>query len=141
MKSIAAAAIGLLMLSSMARAGSIEGIWLSHDGMLKVRLSDCGSALCGKVVWLGEPIDRSTGKPKTDKRNPDPAKRARPLIGLTVVKAFKPTGPDEWSGLIYNADDGNTYQGHLKVTNAHTARLQGCVLGVLCKANTWKRAD
>jgi len=27
------------------------------------------------------------------------------------------------------------------VTNAHTARLQGCVLGVLCKANTWKRAD
>jgi uncharacterized protein (DUF2147 family) len=141
MKFFAAAAIGLMMLSGAARAGNVEGTWQSHDGMLKVRLSDCGSTLCGKVVWLGEPIDRATGKPKTDKRNPDPAKRARPLIGLTVVKSLKPTGPNEWSGLIYNADDGNTYQAHLKVTNARTVRLQGCVLGVLCKANTWMRAD
>jgi uncharacterized protein (DUF2147 family) len=144
MKLVAAAAaiaVSMMLMTSAARAGSAEGTWVSDDGGLKVRLSDCGGKLCGKVVWLNEPIDQSTGRPKTDKRNPDPAKRARPLVGLKVVNGLKPSGPNSWSGSIYNADDGNIYQAHLKVEDEHTARLQGCVLGVLCKTRTWQRVN
>lgn len=141
MRLTVAAAIAMLTISNCALAAEAEGTWVSDDGGLKVRLSDCGGKLCGKVVWLGEPIDEATGRPKTDKRNPDPAKRGRPLIGLKVVNDMKPNGPNTWSGTIYNADDGNIYQAHLKIEDEHTAHLQGCVLGVLCKSRTWQRVN
>lgn len=140
MKLFAAAACGLLMVSGPALAGSAEGTWMSQDGGTKVKLSDCSHRLCGTVVWLNEPIDRATGQPKTDKHNPDPAKRARPLIGLRVA-SLAASGPDKWSGMIYNADDGHTYQASFKVQSAGTAKVQGCVLAVLCKSHTWTRAE
>ena len=141
MKFVPAAAVGLIFLSSAALAGAPEGTWMSQDGGTKIRLTDCGGKLCGTVVWLNEPIDPNTGKPKTDKHNPDPAKRARPLIGLTVANGLAPSGPDEWSGRIYNADDGRTYQASFKVQSESTAKVQGCVLKVLCKGHTWTRAN
>jgi uncharacterized protein (DUF2147 family) len=141
MKYVVAAALGIIVLSNAALAGIAEGTWLSHDGATKVRLTDCGGKLCGTVVWLNEPNDHSTGKPKTDKHNPDPGKRARPLIGLQVVSGLAPNGPNNWSGSIYNADDGNTYQASFKVQSASTARVQGCVLTLLCKDHTWTRAN
>jgi len=140
-KYLCAAVIGLLALSSAAYAAPAEGTWLSQDGATKVRLSDCGGKLCGTVVWLHEPIDRDTGKPKTDKLNPDPAKRARPMIGLQVAGGLAPDGPDKWSGRIYNADDGKTYQASFQVQSERTARVQGCVLSVLCKSHTWTRSN
>ncbi len=146
MKWVTVAACGLLALSclagSEARAGARpEGTWVSEDGGLKVRLSDCGSTrLCATVVWLGEPNDPRTGRPKTDIHNPDPAKRSRPLIGLHVA-GLKANGPNQWSGFIYNADDGHTYRAHLIVQDASTVRLQGCVLHVLCRGHTWRRSD
>lgn len=118
------------------RAG---GTWISQDGGTKVRLTDCSGKLCGIVVWLNEPIDPETGMPKTDKLNPDPCKRTRPLINLTVANGLVPSGPNEWSGRIYNADDGRTYQATFKVQSESTARVQGCVMKVLCKGHTWTR--
>ncbi len=145
MKWVTAAACGLLALSCLmsvtAQAGARpEGTWVSEDGGLKVRISDCGSnRLCATVVWLDEPNDPGTGRPKTDKHNPDPAKRGRPLIGLHVA-GLKPSGPNEWSGRIYNADDGHVYQAHLQVQDESTVRVQGCVLHVLCRGHTWTRS-
>ncbi len=139
MKSFAAAIIGLTTLSSAAFAVSAEGTWLSQDGGTKVRLSDCGGKLCGTVVWLHEPIDRLTGKPKTDKLNPDPAKRTRPMLGLQVA-SLTASGPEKWSGNIYNADDGRVYNASLQMQDHRTVKVQGCVLSVLCKSHTWTRA-
>lgn len=145
MKVVTAAACGLLALSCLmsapARAESgPQGTWVSEDGGLKVRVSNCGgNRICGTVVWLGEPND-AAGKPKTDKHNPDPAKRSRPLIGLHVA-ALKASGPNHWSGQIYNADDGHIYQAHLVVKDESTMRLQGCVLNVLCQGHTWTRSE
>lgn len=142
MKSVCAAVAGLVCLSSVASTAAPVGTWLSEDGSTKVRVAQCGgNKLCGTVVWLGEPIDQTTGKPKTDKLNPDPAKRRRPLIGLQVVQGLSPDGPGTWSGSIYNADDGRTYQANMRVKNETTAQVQGCVLKVLCKAHTWTRTN
>ncbi len=140
-KLIYAAAFGLSMLSGAAMAANPEGIWLSGDGGTKVHISNCGGKLCGKVVWLQEPIDKKTGKPKTDELNPDPAKQSRPMIGLQVVHGLSPNGPNKWSGQIYNADDGKTYSANMEVKDESTAHVEGCVLGILCKGQTWKRAS
>ena len=140
MKSVFAAVIGLVLMSGAALAGKPEGTWLSQDGGTKVRLSDCGGKLCGVVVWLKEPKD-SSGKPKTDIHNSDASKRARPMMGLEVVRGLTPDGANRWSGNIYNADDGNTYSAHMTVGDGNTADVQGCVLGLLCKTQKWTRAD
>lgn len=138
LKSALAGLFAAALVSGAARAADAEGTWVSEDGGLKVTLSDCGDKLCGRVVWLGEPIDRRTGKPKTDTRNPDPAKRARPLIGLEVA-TMAPVGHDRWSGTIYNADDGHIYRANLRIKDAHTAVLEGCMMVVLCRGHTWTR--
>jgi uncharacterized protein (DUF2147 family) len=140
-KLICAAAFGLSMLSGAAFAADPQGTWLSGDGGTKVHISNCGGKLCGKVVWLQEPTDPKTGKPKTDALNPDPAKQARPMIGLQVVNGLTPSGADRWSGSIYNADDGKTYSANMQLTGDSTAKVEGCVLGILCKGQTWKRAS
>lgn len=142
MKKLACAAVfGLSLLSGTALAANPEGTWLSGDGGTKVHISNCGGKLCGKVVWLQEPIDKKTGKPKTDALNPDPGKQSRPMIGLQVVHGLAPNGPNKWSGQIYNADDGKTYAANMQMQGDDAAKVEGCVLGILCKGQTWKRAS
>lgn len=147
MKSLAAGAavaalIGFSAIVSAQAVGPVAGTWLSADGGTKVKVSECsGNKLCGRVVWLNKPIDPDTGKPKTDKRNADPAKRERPLIGVPVVNGMTPSGDNKWSGEIYNADDGKIYQAHVTLVNENAMQVQGCVLGILCKSQTWTRAD
>lgn len=135
------AAVAILMCVSSAALAGPEGTWLSDDGGAKVRIVDCGGKLCGTVVWLDEPVDHDTGKPKTDFHNPDPGKRNRPMLGLQVVRGLTPSGPNTWSGQIYNADDGRIYQAHMRIDGTKGAQVQGCVLGILCKSRKWTRVD
>ena len=141
MKLLCAAAIGLSLASSAAMAADPAGTWLSEDGGTKVQIANCGGKLCGTVVWLNRPTDPSTGKAKTDSLNPDPDKRGRPLLGLQVVHGLTSNGPDTWSGQIYNADDGKTYQAHVMVVSHSAMKVEGCVLAVLCKGQTWTRSN
>jgi uncharacterized protein (DUF2147 family) len=142
MKILTSAVFGFAVLSATALAEPPEGNWISQDGGTKVRVSACGAhKLCGTVVWLDQLIDPDTGKPKTDKHNPDPEKRARPLIGLQVARGLTPSGPNTWSRSIYNADDGRTYKAHLTVKDDGVAKIKGCILAVLCKAHSWKRVN
>ena len=122
-----------------AAAADAFGTWLTGDKEGQVRIVNCGGALCGNLVWLKEPNDAATGRPKTDKHNADASKQSRPLLGVPVVLAMKPSGPGQWSGEVYNAEDGKTYSGSFTLTGADTAELKGCVLGILCKSQTWTR--
>ena len=79
------------------------GIWLTETGDAKIRVSQCGSAICGTVVWLKAPIDPATGKPQVDDKNINPALSHRPIIGINIFAAMKPVGDRKWSGRIYNA--------------------------------------
>jgi uncharacterized protein (DUF2147 family) len=123
-----------------AFAGDPTGTWYTKDNESQIKIIDCGGALCGSLVWLAVPIDPATGAPKTDKHNPDPSQQSRPLIGTPIVLGMKPSGPDEWSGNLYNASDGKTYTGSFTLTGPNTAALKGCVL-VFCQSQTWTRAN
>ena len=125
-----------------ALAADPLGTWYTADNDSQVRITNCGGALCGSIVWLKVPNDPDTGRPKTDKNNPDPSKRGRPLIGVQIVLGMKPSGtPDQWTGDVYNSQDGKTYSGSFTMTGANTAELRGCVLGgLICKSQSWTRA-
>ena len=124
-------------------AGELHGKWLTENGRATVKIVDCGGALCGNIVALKEPIDPDTGKPKTDSKNADEAKRTKPLIGVEIVIGMKPDSvADTWKGQVYNAEDGKTYSGSITLVNATTLNLQGCALGgLVCKTQTWTRAN
>jgi uncharacterized protein (DUF2147 family) len=138
------AAIGLaLILIAPALAADPFGTWLTGDKKGQVRIVNCGGALCGTLVWLQEPIDPDTNKPKTDKHNVDAGKQGRPLLGVSIVLNMKPSeAANKWDGEVYNAEDGSTYSGSFTMTGANTAELKGCVMGgLICKTQTWTRAN
>ena len=115
-----------------------SGVWLTQAGDARVHVSHCGSGLCGRIVWLKEPIDPKTNKPQVDDKNPNPALQKRPIIGLSLFIGMKAAGPNKWSGKIYDADDGQTYTANVSVKSDDTLEVQGCV-GALCGAETWTR--
>jgi len=128
--------------SGSAFAAEPNGTWLTQTGGSRIRMADCGGALCGTIVWLKEPNDPDTGKPKTDKNNSDAAKRSRPLLGVQIVLGMKPAGAGKWTGQVYNAEDGKTYSGNLTFTGGDSLQLQGCALGgLVCKSQTWTKVN
>src|ERR1700730_14659214 len=119
--------------------GEVSGIWLTQAGDAKVRVSKCGGGICGVVVWLREPINPATGKPQVDDKNPNPALANRPIIGLALFSGMRPSGPNRWSGQIYNADDGRSYASNISVSGPDSLTVEGCV-GVFCAGETWTRS-
>jgi uncharacterized protein (DUF2147 family) len=116
-----------------------RGIWLTQAGDAKVKVSRCSGGICGVIVWLREPIDPATGKPAVDDKNPNPALARRLMIGLRLFMGMRPSGPNRWSGPIYNADDGKSYASSVSVAGPDSLRVEGCV-GALCGGETWTRA-
>ena len=115
-----------------------SGIWLTQGGDARVRVRKCGSGICGTIVWLRQPIDPATGKPAVDDKNPNPVLARRPMIGLALFLGMHSTGTARWSGQIYNADDGKTYDSHIQLADPDQLRVEGCV-GALCGGETWSR--
>jgi uncharacterized protein (DUF2147 family) len=119
--------------------GDVSGIWLTQAGDAKVRVSKCGGGICGVIVWLKDPIDAATGKPQVDDKNRNPSLATRPMIGLPLFSAMRPSGPNKWSGQIYNADDGNSYTSNISLAGPNSLKVEGCV-GALCGGETWSRS-
>jgi uncharacterized protein (DUF2147 family) len=144
--SVAASRLSMLALfligfADAALAANPLGTWFTEDKESQIRITSCGDALCGALVWLKQPNDPKTGRPKTDSENADANKRNRPLIGAEIVLGMKPSGtPDQWKGQVYNAKDGNTYTGYFTITGPDSAELKGCALGFICKSQIWTRA-
>ncbi|MCE4225473.1 DUF2147 domain-containing protein [Methylobacterium sp. C25] len=133
------AALGAASAASAAPKDP-SGTWLTEDGRAKVKIDRCGpgaSNICGKVVWLKSPTG-PTGGPRTDLKNPDPKKRSRPVIGLTLLDNLKPEDA-KFSGEIYNAEEGKMYSVSLQRESASELSISGCLLKVLCGSQTWNR--
>ena len=121
-----------------AQSGNVSGVWLTQAGDARVHVSKCGGGICGVIVWLKDPINPATGKPQVDDKNPNPALARRPMIGLPLFSGMHASGPNRWSGQIYNADDGSTYASNVSLAGADVLRVEGC-MGVLCGGENWTR--
>ena len=115
-----------------------QGVWADENGDSNIRIAPCKTGLCGKVIWLKDPND-STGRPKTDSKNPDESLRARPLLGLTIIAGLKlDEDATSLKGRVYNADDGKVYDLYLSPKGS-TMRVKGCLFSVLCDTQIWTR--
>jgi uncharacterized protein (DUF2147 family) len=127
----------IVLLLSFAGGASAQmaepsGVWIVAKGNARVRIGPCGEAYWGVIDWARTP--------NVDKNNPDPAKRSRPVVGMPILLAMKPAGPNEWKGEIYNAENGKTYDGKMSVVGPDALKISGCVFGgMFCGGQTWER--
>lgn len=141
MRILAAAAVALVGILSSAMAGSDDptGIWLTQAGDAKVVVSRSGSMLSGRVIWLKTPIDPATGKLQVDDKNSNPSLAKRRIVGLQLFIGMKLQSPGKWSGKIYNADDGKSYDSNISLQDPTKLKVEGCV-GALCGGEIWTRS-
>ena len=125
--------IAACFLGNPALAAEPWGEWLVKDKTAQIRIVDCAGALWGVISWEADP--------GVDAKNPDPAKRTLPTLGLPILLGMKASGPNRWEGALYNAENGKTYSGGITVVNAGRLRVRGCVLGFLCGGEDWTRGD
>jgi uncharacterized protein (DUF2147 family) len=123
--------LGSLIACSIAGAALADpiGLWRASDGG-SMRIAACGVGLCGFLASVVPANDPATGRPATDKYNPDPAKRNRPLVGVEVLINMRPGGPGKWAGQLYNSENGKTHQGYLTEQGPNSIRVQGCSFGI-----------
>jgi len=140
----------VLLLLAITVSGSLNaqndgdrlvGIWEPSHGKAKVKIEKIGTKYYGKIVWLKEPIDAETKKPKVDKNNPDEKMRSTPLRGYRILKDFQYTDKNEWTeGTIYDPENGNTYSCIIKMTDMNTLDIRGFIgVSVLGRTDIWKR--
>ncbi|AUD03308.1 DUF2147 domain-containing protein [Spirosoma pollinicola] len=121
---------------------AIEGKWLSSKKRNQVQIYKQGNKYFGKLVWMLEPNDPATNKPKVDKENPNEKLRNRPLMNLVLVTNLVYKGNNIWGdGEIYNPEDGKTYNCEVTIKDANSIDLRGYVMGLsfLGKSKTWTR--
>ena len=123
----------LCVCAGKVQAAEPWGAWLVAEKTAEIKVIGCGDALWGFVGWETDP--------GIDAKNPDPAKRTRPTLGMPVLLGMKPSGPDRWEGAIYNSEDGKTYSGGVSLMGANVLRVRGCVLGFLCGGENWTRVQ
>jgi uncharacterized protein (DUF2147 family) len=116
----------------------VDGMWRHSDGAI-LRIHSCGGAVCGYIAALRTRTDPATGQAWTDRKNADPSRQSRPLVGTEVLIAMLPSGPGKWSGTLYNSEDGKIYAGNLLELGPDTVRVEGCWLGI-CGGENLTRA-
>jgi uncharacterized protein (DUF2147 family) len=125
----------VLLSATTAFCGPTEilGTWTTEGRDCQLSLSRCGENICGTIVWLKEPNyidskDGPVGKPKVDNRNPNPALRTRPILGLTVMKDLVPESDNTWkNGNCYDPETGNTYNCSMKLESPNRLVLHGYI--------------
>jgi uncharacterized protein (DUF2147 family) len=133
MKQLFASAAILASVSGTALAAdpSVIGDWLVKDGYAHIRIDNCGGKMWGIVVW--------EKTPGNDVENPDPAKKARPTLGMPVLLGLVPKDPNTWQGEIYNSNNGKMYGASISLADENTLDLEGCLVWPLCQTQKWTR--
>jgi uncharacterized protein (DUF2147 family) len=131
------------LLAQRQKADDILGVWLNEDKDAKIETFKAGGRYYGKIIWLKDPIDTETGKPKLDKRNPEKSLQSRPTLNLEILKAFKFNGEDEWKdGTIYDPKSGKTYSCYMRFESANKIKIRGFIgVSLLGKSTYWTKTN
>ena len=124
---IAFASMSMLAAPASASAKStLEGRW--KKGNLVIQISPCGRELCGTVV-------RASAKQQAKAERGS----GTDLIGARLIKDIDKTGPNTYRANVFLPHRNVHARGTIKQVSTNTLAVRGCVLGVICKSQTWQR--
>ena len=119
----------IALAASPATAGApIEGNWTNPSENIVVRIAPCGPALCGHAISAsarakGKAINSGFGN----------------ILGAPLMKGMMPAGAARWKGTVFVPDRNIHAPGTIQMINANSIKVSGCVWGLLCKTQLWKR--
>jgi uncharacterized protein (DUF2147 family) len=119
----------------------VLGIWYNEEKDAKVEIYEKDGKFFGNVIWLEEPIDPDTGKPKLDDENPDEEMQKRPVMGLLLVWDFVYDKNGVWEdGHIYDPKSGNTYSCYMKLESMDKLKVRGYIgISLIGRTTYWTR--
>jgi|CXWK01.1.fsa_nt_gi uncharacterized protein (DUF2147 family) len=137
----AGAAVLCLPVHATWAAPKEVGVWIDNSGDGAVKIEPCGDKLCGRIVWLKDPLN-DKGQPKRDRYNPDESRRNRTICGLPILGelAQMPEGGFD-NGWVYDPKEGKSYSVAIVANGTNQLSVTG-YKGVkfLGKTFTWTRA-
>lgn len=135
--------LSLISIIGFSQADAILGKWKNGEGTGIVEIYKTTSGhYAGKIIWLKEPIDPETGKPKLDKRNPDEKKRSVPTLGLINMHGFTYNAEDKvWeNGEIYDPKTGKEYSCKMELKEPNILHVRGFIgVSLIGRTDTWTR--
>lgn len=124
MKTCFGPAAGLAALLAVVPAASAEitsGVWMRADGLAKVRVQPCGSALCAINVWV-----KNAGDEK---------------VGDRLVLNVKPVKPGLLEGAAFDPQRNLRFSSKITYSSS-SMTTSGCVLGgLLCRSVSWTKVS
>ena len=114
-------AIALLASASPALALDPYGVWVRAESGTAFDFYNCADKLCARVIAVARPEDKKA-------------------IGTVILRNAVRNGDGDWEGDLYNTEDGKIYAGTISVKKPTELTLQGCLISILCKSETWLRA-
>ena len=134
--------LGMKVIAQKPKPGDILGIWFNEEKTSKLQVYQVGTKFFAKIVWLKDPLDKATGKPRIDNLNPDAKLKNSPLLGLVVLKDFVFDGDNEWkNGTIYDPKNGKNYSCYIKPDDSpNKLKIRGYVgVSLLGRTTYWTR--
>lgn len=134
--------MGMKIIAQKPKPGDILGIWFNEEKTSKLQVYQVGTKFFAKIVWLKDPLDKASGKPRVDNLNPDAKLKNTPLLGLVVLKDFAFDGDNEWkSGTIYDPKNGKTYSCYIKLDDSpNKLKIRGYIgVSLLGRTTYWTR--
>jgi len=132
---------GNSMFAQEYKSDDVTGIWLNEDKDGHVKIYKENGKYYGKLIWLKNPIDEETGKPKLDKHNPDDELKKRPTKGIILLTDFNYEGDGVWEdGDIYDPKSGKTYSCYMKLETMDKMKVRGFIgFSLIGKTTYWTR--
>lgn len=125
---LAAFAGGVSAPAAASGKAPIEGRW--QKGNMEVLIGPCGDSLCGTVLKASE---RQQARAENGS--------GTELIGARLIKDIEQVGPDTYRARVFVADRNVHARGTIRQIGPRQINVKGCVLGVICKTQTWVKVS
>jgi len=126
----------MLAVPGTAAAADVTGVWRPPAGGAEIEISPCGDSMCGRLI---DSDDLRKNPDARDTDNHNLALRSRPVKGLLMMYGFHRADEAWVGGTIYDPSDGMSYRMSMKLLAPDKLQIRGCLVGPLCRAQSWRR--
>lgn len=113
----------------LAPDNSILGTWWNSDASVSVDVAPCGALLCGTVTHAERRAELDARKGGYTH-----------MVGLQVMRGFQHSGPGRWKGSVLIPERNQVVRSTIVRTDPGHLKVEGCILGILCSHEIWRRA-
>lgn len=124
----------------------IVGQWYNEEksSIINVTKNQKGT-YSGRITWLEDNTNSDGSSPRHDEYNPEESLQKRLLKELIILTDLEYNSEDkQWqNGLIYDPENGKTYECYCEMNDDGTLYFKGYILGItwLGRSTTWTRVD